>query len=210
MSHGDSDRVHWQCATLARGVVVAGRANHVVHRSRRVEFVFSSGRSRRRGDHRTFRLLPDDQPVASLTYLVIFVAACIAGYLALHYGEKAAWKRRAARLRRRDQTSMDDWIHAIPNIPSESIVCCVQLIANTIRVNPRVLRPNDAFENQLSVVDGFFCIVESDDTDECIRDRIEETTGVRPRKGWQTLRDVVEEFSEIRNQRKEGGIIECT
>ena len=133
-------------------------------------------------------------------YFGILILGCIVGFFALHHGEKAAWSRRVARLEDCDPTPIDEWLEAISDVPPETVEHCTRLIADTINVDPRSLRPNDAFRDQLSIIDGFFCIIEDDDTDECIRDQIEETTGVRPDGTWHILRDVVNDFARIQNR----------
>lgn len=66
-----------------------------------------------------------------------------------------------------------------------------------LNVNADVLRPSDDFQSDLSVIDGFFCFVEDDDTIECLRDRFEDECGTRPRANWTKLRDVVTEFASL-------------
>jgi hypothetical protein len=127
--------------------------------------------------------------------ITLVIAASILLFIALSRGERKAWMRRSQRLNSRDAIARSDWYADLPELQPERIDHALELIGSVLNVRADVLRPDDDLQSDLSVIDGFFCFVEDDDTIECLRDKIEERIGSRPSTDWTKLRDVILEFA---------------
>jgi hypothetical protein len=118
----------------------------------------------------------------------LFVAGGI--YLSMRSDREAA-KRRAERLCQREAATIDEWQSSLPMVPTATLERSLGFIANVFGVPSQNHRPQDSFHNELTLIDGFFCMVIDDDTTEEICDIFEERFGVRPSGNWDELREAV-------------------
>ncbi len=127
----------------------------------------------------------------------LVIAASLLLLIALWRGDRNAWLRRSQRLNSRERFARPGWYADLPELPPDAIDRSLELIASVLNIDADVVRPNDDLQSDLSVIDGFFCFVEDDDTIECLRDKIEDECGTRPKSDWTKLRDVVTEFASL-------------
>lgn len=120
--------------------------------------------------------------------MIVFVAGGI--YLSARSDREAA-KRRAERLCQREPVSIDEWQSSLPMVPIASLERSLGFIANVFGVPKQYLRPQDSFHHELTLIDGFFCMVIDDDTTEQICDIFDDRFGVRPSGDWNELREAV-------------------
>ena len=123
-----------------------------------------------------------------VTMMIVFVVGGI--YLSMRSDREAA-KRRAERLSQRAPVPIDEWECALPTVPIASLERSLGFIANVFDVPSQHLHPQDSFHDELTLIDGFFCMVIDDDTTEEICDIFDERFGVRPSGNWTDLREAI-------------------
>jgi hypothetical protein len=125
------------------------------------------------------------------------IAFSILWFIAASKSERAAIKRRCGRLTSRQPLTIDEWQRSIPSVKIDTLAKMLPLIGAGLDVPYHYLYPTDAFDDELSLKDRFWCLIADDDSRESIADAFDSRYNQRPSGEWTDLRDVVLETCSI-------------
>ncbi len=131
--------------------------------------------------------------ITQMKYLILFILFCAFCYTGSK-SERAAIRRRTARLGSRDPVDFSCWTDAIPNADPDAIKRILAIIGAELSVAPEFLRPHDGFGKELTIKDKFWSFVSDDDFGESIADQFISQYDYEPTTfPWVDLRQVVME-----------------